>query len=143
VPAAPGLNRPAAEKTEWRGKIVDESGLPIQGIVVEVIDAVGRSLLETQSDQEGKFSFANVAAAKIRVKHPDFEPVEQAVGLSSEGLIVTLRSCPRAGNNDNYGHANASASGGSSDRSCGCQSNESATITCSNPGRYIAAGAGL
>jgi len=63
---------PAAAKTEWHGKIVDESGLPIQGIVVEAIDAAGRSLLETQSDLEGKFSFATVAAAKIRVKHPDF-----------------------------------------------------------------------
>ena len=90
-PAALGLNRLPAEKTEWHGKVVDESGLPIEGIAVEVIDAEGRSLLETQSDQEGKFSFATAAAGKLRVRHPDFDPVEQAVGLSSEALIVTLR----------------------------------------------------
>jgi len=84
-------NQSTAEKTEWHGKVVDESGLPIEGIAVEVIDAEGRSLLETQSDQEGKFSFAAIAAAKLQVKHPDFEPVEQSLGLPAETLVVTLR----------------------------------------------------
>jgi outer membrane cobalamin receptor len=78
-------------QTEWHGKVVDESGLPIEGIVVEVVDAAGRSLLEVRSDQEGRFSFASAAAAKLRVRHPDFETVEQAVGLPSEVQIVTLR----------------------------------------------------
>ncbi|MCI0419020.1 MAG: TonB-dependent receptor, partial [Acidobacteria bacterium] len=81
-----------AETLEWHGKVVDESGLPIEGIVVEVVDAAGRSLLETRSDLGGKFSFeSNAAIGKLRVRHPDFEPVEQAVGSSAEALIVTLR----------------------------------------------------
>ena len=62
---------PTAEKTEWHGKVVDESGLPIEGIVVEVVDSHGRSLLEARSDQEGKFSFASaVAAAWQRLYQP-------------------------------------------------------------------------
>ena len=90
-PGSAWAESPMAQQSEWRGQVVDESGLPIEGIVVEVVDAAGRSLLEVRSDKEGKFSFATAAAAKLRVKHPDFEPVEQAVGLSSEVLVVTLR----------------------------------------------------
>jgi outer membrane receptor protein involved in Fe transport len=79
------------EKIERRGKVVDESGLPIEGIVVEVMDAAGRSLREVRSDQEGKFSFDIAGAAKLRVRHPDFEPVEQSLGSPAEALVVTLR----------------------------------------------------
>ncbi len=44
---------PTTERAEARGKVVDESGLPIEGIAVEVLDAEGRSLLEARSDHEG------------------------------------------------------------------------------------------
>ena len=81
----------AGEKAEWHGKVVDESGLPIEGIVVEVMDAAGRPLLEARSDQEGKFSFAAAAAAKLRVTHPHFEPVEQSLGSPAEAVIVSLK----------------------------------------------------
>jgi len=82
---------PPSAQAEWHGKVMDERGLPIEGIVVEVMDSAGRSLLEARSDQAGKFSFAAAAVAKLRVRHPDFEPVEQAVDLPSQVQIVTLR----------------------------------------------------
>ncbi len=90
-PQSARADESAAVKTEWHGRVVDESGLPIEGSVVEVVDVDGRSLLEARSDPEGKFSFASAAARKLRVRHPDFEPVEQLVGSSAEVLIVTLR----------------------------------------------------
>ena len=81
----------APEKIEGHGKVVDESGLPIEGIVVEVLDGAGRSLLEARSDPEGKFSFPSAAARKLQVRHPNFDPLEQLIGSSAEELILRLR----------------------------------------------------
>jgi outer membrane receptor protein involved in Fe transport len=92
IGAAPAwAQSPASEKTEWHGKIVDESGLPIEGIAVEILDAEGRTILKAHSDSEGRFSFAAATAAKLQVRHPDFEPVERSLGSPAETLAVTLR----------------------------------------------------
>ena len=91
VPSSARADETISVKTEWHGSVVDESGLPIEGVVVDVADASGRSLLEARSDQEGRFFFAAAAAAKLRVRHPDFEPVEQLLGSPAEALVVTLR----------------------------------------------------
>jgi outer membrane cobalamin receptor len=80
-----------AQQVEWHGKVVDESGLPIEGSVVELVGADGRSLLAVRSGQDGRFSISSAAAAKLRVKHPDFELMEQALGLPTQSLTVTLR----------------------------------------------------
>jgi outer membrane receptor protein involved in Fe transport len=84
--------RVAAEKTEWQGQLLDERGRPVAGLVVEVADANGQTLLEVRADREGKFAFASVAAAKLRVSHPDFERVEQLVGSPSAELIIVLQA---------------------------------------------------
>lgn len=82
---------PAPSNPEWHGKVVDKSGLPIEGIVIEIVDVDGRPLLEARSDRDGRFTFTSAGVVKVRVRHPDFEPMEQSVGSSAETLVVTLR----------------------------------------------------
>jgi iron complex outermembrane recepter protein len=91
-PGSGWAESPLNVQAEGHGRIVDERGLPVEGAVVEIVDATGQSLLEARSDRQGKFSFASNAAAKLRVRHPGFEPVERPVGSSAEMLTVTLRT---------------------------------------------------
>lgn len=80
------------EMTEWHGKIVDERGLPVEGVVIEAVNAAGRTVLEARSDSEGKFFFSSIAAQSVRVLHPNFERIEQPLGSPTDELIVVLRA---------------------------------------------------
>ena len=91
-PGSAWADTSVAGKSEWQGTVVDESGLPIAGVVVELVDASGRARLKARSDPAGRFSFSSAATMrKLRVRHPRFEPVEQELGSSAEVLSVTLR----------------------------------------------------
>jgi Ca-activated chloride channel family protein len=66
------------------GSVKDPSGALIAGVTVQVLDAAGKVVAETQSDATGKFRFGPLAPGSYKLK-------ATAQGFRSSQVVITIR----------------------------------------------------
>jgi iron complex outermembrane recepter protein len=86
-------SRQSAEN-QWLIKVVDSSGHPIQDVVCEIVTPDDEVLQRTESSRQGEFSlkFSLKPGLKLRLWHPAFEEIKQALDTSNQitPLVITL-----------------------------------------------------
>jgi iron complex outermembrane receptor protein len=86
------------ERHEWQVQVVASDGQPVEDVVAEVLTSSDEVLQRTQSSREGKFLLRAHAVdrLKLRLRHPDFESVEQELRTPDPVSLLVITLHPRS-----------------------------------------------
>ncbi len=85
-------------KTEFRGRVVDSNGAPLEGVTVHVSDQNGKIWVQTVTNELGEFSAAIVVPShlRVRLKHPDFNEGNRELKWQGSAVPVVFDLQPAA-----------------------------------------------
>jgi iron complex outermembrane recepter protein len=89
---------PSLSRQEWQVRVVGSDGRPVEDVAAEVVTASDEVLQRTWSSREGEFTVrASVPGQlKLRLRHPDFESIEQELLRSAPTSFLVITLHPRS-----------------------------------------------